>query len=119
MATLIENPNEVPSGSDKKEIWEYFGKVATEQEDISIAEMFANIGWQEPGQIAEFTEYIYVISGRILIETKNENFIVAAGRSIAINKGEWVRFSTPFSGANYIAICIPAFQPTLVKRDEQ
>lgn len=119
MARIVQSPTIVQSaGKGKKLIEEYFGKVSTSQKDISIAVMTADEGWEEPGQIAQFNEYVYVISGTVFIRTKKSDFIVKPKQAILIDKGEWVQFSTPFKyGANYIAICTPAFQPKLVKRD--
>lgn len=120
MAKLIQDPGQIKSNSPKKIIEEYFGNVNTKQKDISIAVMTAKEGWEEPGQIAKFTEYVYVISGRIFVKTKKNSYIVHEKHAIEIEKGEWVQFSAPFSGgAHYIAICIPAFQPSLVKRDKE
>lgn len=118
MAKLIQTPAKIKSGSRKKSIEEYFGKVSTAQKDISIAIMTAKEGWEEPGQIAKFAEYVYVISGKLFVKTKKSTYIVHEKHAIEIEKGEWVQFSSPFGeGAHYIAICIPAFQPSLIKRD--
>ena len=120
MATLIKDPAQIKNDSKgKKIIEEYIGKVNSNQKDISIAVMNASEGWEEPGQVAKFVEYIYVISGRLFVKTKKNDFVVKARETIVIEKGEWVQFSTPFKyGANYIAICTPAFQNSLVKRDD-
>lgn len=118
MATLIKDPAQI-KGVANKRIEEYFGNVATKQKDISIAVMTAKEGWEEDPQIAKFDEYIYVVSGRLYVRTKKDDFVINANEAILIKKGEWVQYSTPFkTGANYIAICVPAFQPSLVKREE-
>jgi mannose-6-phosphate isomerase-like protein (cupin superfamily) len=76
-------------------------------------------GWIEPGQTPEFDEYTVVLKGLLKVETKAETFEVNAGEAIIANKGEWVRYSTPFpEGAEYIAVCLPAFSPDIVHRDE-
>jgi mannose-6-phosphate isomerase-like protein (cupin superfamily) len=120
MATLIDIPVMVRGcNPEEKKIEEYFGKVSTFQDDMSFAVMTAQEGWEEPAQIAQFIEYIYVIKGSLLIETKTNKYRVLSGQAILINKNEWVKFSTPFKfGANYIAICMPAFQENLIKREK-
>lgn len=120
MAKLVQSPAQISSGSPKKIIEEFFGKINTEQKDVSIAVMTAKEGWEEPGQIAKFTEYVYIISGKLFVKTKKHDYIIHEKHAIEIEKGEWVQFSAPFNGgAHYIAICIPAFQEKLVKRDKK
>ena len=76
-------------------------------------------GWREPGQTPEFAEYTVVLRGELQVETRSENFKVAAGQGIVVEAGEWVRYSTPGSeGAEYLAICLPAFSSATVHRDE-
>jgi ethanolamine utilization protein EutQ (cupin superfamily) len=119
MAKLISIPSVIRGhGINEKIIEEYIGKVRTDQEDISIAFMTAQKGWKEPGQIAEFDEYVYVMRGSINVLLKDKEYRVADGQLIMVSKGEWVQFSTPYNIASYMAICIPAFQEHLVKRDE-
>lgn len=101
-----------------KFIQEYFGKPSTNQEDISIAVMTALPFWKEPTQIAEFDEYIYMISGELIVNFQGKKIInMYANDAIKIPKGEKVQFSTGTNPAHYIAICTPAFQEQLVKRD--
>jgi mannose-6-phosphate isomerase-like protein (cupin superfamily) len=124
MAKLISNPSvKIGKGSkgDSKVIEEYFGKTRTNQDDVSIAVMTAKQFWEEPEQIAEFDEYVYVIRGTLLVKvsTNKKPFRVNQGTAIVVHKGEYVQFSTPYmEGASYIAICLPAYQEHLVKRDE-
>jgi mannose-6-phosphate isomerase-like protein (cupin superfamily) len=77
-------------------------------------------GWIEPGQCPKFNEYTVVLKGRLKITTKNGEFILTEGQGIMTEKDEWVRYSTPFGGgAEYIAVCLPAFSPDIVNRDEE
>lgn len=115
MAKVIKSPAQIKSVKNKR-IEEYFGNVATSQKNISIALMTTEEGWEEEPQIAKFDEYIYVISGTLFVRTKGNDYIIRAKEAIEIKKGEWVQYSTPFTpGAVYMAICLPAFQPSLVK----
>jgi quercetin dioxygenase-like cupin family protein len=120
MATLIKVPVTIPNvGTGKKLIEEFFGNVSTKQPNFSLAAMTAESGWEEPGQIAEFDEYVYVYKGIIFVKTLNDEYRVHRGQAILINKGEWVQFSNPYMFATqYVAICVPAFSPKLVKRDK-
>ena len=110
--TLIEAPGNIP-----KIIKEFIGCVNTDTPGVSIAKMESPAGWTEPGQTPEFDEYTIVLKGTLTVETKGNTFEVNAGQAITIEKGEWVRYSTP-GGAEYIAVCIPAFTPDTVHRDE-
>ncbi len=109
--TLIEAPGNIP-----KIIKEFIGCVNTGTQGVSIAKMESPVGWTEPGQTPEFDEYTVVLKGTLTVETKEKTFEVKAGQAITIEKGEWVRYSTP-GGAEYIAVCIPAFTPDTVHRD--
>ena len=109
--TLIEAPGNIP-----KIIKEFVGCVNTGTQGVSIAKMESPAGWTEPGQTPEFDEYTVVLKGTLTVETKEKTFEVKAGQAITIEKGEWVRYSTP-GGAEYIAVCIPAFTPDTVHRD--
>ena len=102
-----------------KFIQEYFGKVNSGQEDISIALMTAMPHWAEVGQVADFDEYIYVMSGELCIDTRDYTYFINPGEMIQIYKSEWVKFYTLKQPTTYIAICVPAFQNHLVKRDEK
>ncbi len=119
MAQIIKSPTVVEAAGNKlKIIEEFFGKMSTKSDDISIARMKSPVGWEEPGQCPEFDEYTVVVRGNLQVETKKQTHFVQAGQAVLINKGEWVRYSTPFEGgAEYIAICIPAFSPDNVNRD--
>jgi mannose-6-phosphate isomerase-like protein (cupin superfamily) len=121
MALFIKEPTIIKAaGNKEKVIKEFFGNVASKTSDVSIAMMKSPEGWIEPGQCPEFNEYTVVLKGKLKITTKKEEFIVTEGQGIMTTKGEWIRYSSPFEGgAEYIAVCIPAFSPGLVKRDEE
>jgi hypothetical protein len=120
MAQLIKSPSIIKAAGTKgKIIQEYFGSVNSNTSEVSIAHMKSPEGWEEPGQQPEFNEYTVVLKGSIKVTTLNEEFIVAEGQAIMTGKGEYVRYSTPFEGgAEYIAVCLPAFSPLLVHRNE-
>lgn len=119
MATVIKSPAQIKSVNNKR-IEEYFGYVATKQKNISIALMTTQEGWEEEPQVAKFDEYVYVISGTLFVRTKNDDYVIRAKEAIEIKKGEWVQYSTPFTpGATYMAICLPAFQSSLVKPSDK
>jgi mannose-6-phosphate isomerase-like protein (cupin superfamily) len=120
MAKIIEKPTIIKAaGNKEKIIKEFFGAVNSGNKDISIAEMKSPDGWLEPGQTPEFDEYTVVIDGELHVELKEKSFDIKAGQAILINKGEWVRYSSPNpEGAHYIAVCLPAFSPDAVYRDE-
>ena len=106
-------------GNKPKIIREYFGNVNSNSTDMSIAKMESPEGWIEPGQRPEFDEYTIVLRGLLRVKTKNNIIYVKAGESIHTYKGEWIQYSTPEpGGAEYIAVCIPAFSPDTVHRDE-
>jgi mannose-6-phosphate isomerase-like protein (cupin superfamily) len=106
------------TGTKEKIIREVFGRVNSNTDEVSIAHMTSPEGWEEPGQQPEFDEYTYVLSGKLKVETETGNYEIESGQAIEAKKGEWVRYSTPFpSGAEYIAICLPAFSIDLVNRD--
>lgn len=119
MAVFINEPSVISaSGNKPKEIQEYVGRVNSSTTDTSIARMISPQGWIEPGQTPEFDEYTLVLKGTLKVETKKEIFIVSEGQAIIVNKGEWVRYSTPeIGGAEYIAVCLPAFSVEKVHRD--
>lgn len=120
MAEFISKPSIIEAaGNPPKKIEEYFGRVNSVTQDVSIARMISPSGWQEPGQRPEFDEYTVVLKGMLCIETETDQFEVRAGQAIITRKGEWVRYSTPgLEGAEYIAVCLPAFSPDTVHRDE-
>ena len=120
MAEHIPSPTIITSaGNLPKRIAEFVGRVNTKTAGVSIAQMTSPGGWLEPGQTPEFDEYTLVLRGSLRVETKSGVFDVPAGQAIAAPKGEWVRYSTPGSeGAEYVAVCVPAFSPGIVHRDE-
>ena len=120
MATLISTPTIIPAAGNKpKIIAEYIGNVNSKNGNVSIAKMKSPDGWLEPGQTPEFDEFTVVLAGTLKVETKEEIFLVKEGQAIIAHKGEWVRYSSPEpEGAEYIAVCLPAFSPVLVHRDE-
>jgi mannose-6-phosphate isomerase-like protein (cupin superfamily) len=119
MAQLITNPAIIKAaGNKEKIIKEYFGRVNSKTDEVSIAVMKSPQGWEEPGQCPKFNEYTVVLKGALKIKTKKEEFIVSEGMGILTSSDEWVQYSSPFKGgAEYIAICLPAFSPDIVHRD--
>jgi ethanolamine utilization protein EutQ len=98
---------------------EYFGLVNSGHEQVSIAHMQSPGGWEEPGQQPEFDEFTLVLRGRLRVEHSDGLMDVLAGQAVVAHGGEWVRYSTPDAdGAEYIAVCLPAFSPATVHRDE-
>ena len=119
MAKFIDKPSIIEAAGNKpKIIEEYFGRVNSATEEISVARMKSPAGWVEPGQTPEFNEYTVVIKGILSVKTKDKNYEVPAGSAILIDAGEWVQYSSPDKqGAEYIAVCLPAFSPETVHRD--
>jgi ethanolamine utilization protein EutQ len=117
---IIESPSRVQAaGTKPKLIDEFVGRVNTGDERLSVARMQSPEGWQEPGQCPEFDEYTVVIDGALHVEYEGGEADVRAGQAILVKAGEWVRYSTPEAGgAHYVAICLPAFSPDTVHRDE-
>jgi len=120
MATVINNPTIIEAAGNKpKIIEEFIGRVNSKTDDVSIARMKSPAGWVEPGQTPEFNEYTVVLGGTLRVTTKAETVDVHAGEAIIAPKGEWVQYSSPEAeGAEYIAVCLPAFSPDIVHRDE-
>jgi mannose-6-phosphate isomerase-like protein (cupin superfamily) len=118
MIQLIKSPAIIKAaGNKEKIIKEFFGHVNSKTPEVSIAHMTSPEGWIEPGQSPKFNEYTVVLKGRLKITTKDEEYIVAEGQGIMTAKDEWVQYSTPFKGgAEYIAVCLPAFSPETVHR---
>ncbi len=117
MPTHVPSPTRVEAvGTKPKLIDEYIGRVNTGTESVSVAHMRSPAGWQEPGQRPEFEEYTVVLSGTLVVEHEGGSIEVAAGQAIIARPGQWVRYSTP-QGAEYIAVCRPAFSPDTVHRD--
>lgn len=119
MAKLIKKPQIIEAAGNKpKIIEEYFGRVNSGTSEVSIARMKSPDGWVEPGQCPEFDEYTVVIKGILSVKTMDGSFDVMAGQGIFISKDEWVQYSSPYDGgAEYIAVCLPAFSPETVHRD--
>lgn len=120
MPIIIKSPTRIESAGNKpKIIEEYFGRVNSKTEVISIAKMTSPQGWIEPGQRPEFDEYTVVLKGTLQVKTEKETIEVKAGSAILTLKGEWIKYSTPSeNGTEYVAICLPAFSPEIVNRDE-
>lgn len=117
MPKLIPAPTRIPVPGGKR-IDEYAGRVNNGETRLSIAHMRSPAGWSEPGQAPEFDEYTIVLQGCMRVETRDGVIEVPAGQAILTEKGEWVRYSTP-EGAEYIAVCLPAFAPDLAHRDPE
>lgn len=120
MTKLIRTPSTIEAaGTKPKLIEEFIGLVNTNSDDVSIARMRSPGGWLEPGQTPDFDEYSLVLSGVLRVETKDGVTDVGAGQAIIAPKGAWVRYSTPTDdGAEYVAVCKPAFSMERVNRDE-
>jgi mannose-6-phosphate isomerase-like protein (cupin superfamily) len=119
MARLIAGPTVVPAvGTKPKVIEEFVGRVRSATSDVSIARMKSPSGWVEPGQTPQFDEYTVVLRGVLRVETRGGTLDVGAGQAVHAPRGEWVRYSTPGpEGAEYVAVCLPAFSPASVHRD--
>ena len=117
MPRLVPSATRIPVPGDKK-IEEYIGRVNTQDSAVSIAHMHSPSGWSEPGQSPEFDEYTVVLRGALRVESKSGVLEVKAGQAVIAVRGEWVRYSTPGAeGAEYIAVCLAAFDPETVHRD--
>jgi quercetin dioxygenase-like cupin family protein len=119
MPRLIAKPTVVPAvGSPPKIIAEHVGRVNSQTAEVSIARMTSPEGWSEPGQRPEFDEYTHVLAGCLRVEFEGGALDVSAGQTVIASRGEWVRYSTPHAGgAQYVAVCVPAFSPDTVHRD--
>ncbi len=120
MPTVIAQPTRIQAAGNKpKLIDEFIGRVNSRTNGVSVAHMRSPAGWQEPGQTPEFDEFTIVLKGTLRVEHKGGECIVRAGQAVIAHKGEWVRYSTPEpDGAEYIAVCLPAFSMEAVHRDE-
>ncbi|MEO7716198.1 MAG: cupin domain-containing protein [Capsulimonas sp.] len=119
MPTLIAAPTVIEAAGNKpKLIEEFIGRVNSETSDLSIARMTSPGGWTEPAQTPEFAEYTLVLNGSLRVTSQDGSYTdVAAGQAIIVPAGEWVQYSTPAdTGAQYIAVCLPAFSPDTVHR---
>jgi mannose-6-phosphate isomerase-like protein (cupin superfamily) len=120
MFKIIDKPTIIQAAGNKpKRILEYIGRVNSRTAEVSIAHMKSPAGWEEPGQQPEFDEYTVVLKGALQVETKDRTVQIQAGQAVYVSGGEWVRYSSPDpGGAEYIAVCLPAFSPDTVHRDE-
>lgn len=119
MPELIEEPTRVTAaGEPPKLIDEYVGRVTTGESRLSVAHMRSPSGWSEPGQRPEFDEFTVVLQGVLVVEHEGGALQVTAGQAVHTRPGEWVRYATPGAdGAEYVAVCLPAFSPQTVHRD--
>ena len=120
MPKVIEAPSIIKAvGNKPKIIEEYVGRVNTKTEDISIARMKSPEGWVEPGQTPEFEEFTLVVRGILNVKTKESVLVLKEGQAVLLREGEWVQYSSPEpGGAEYISVCLPAFSPVTVHRDD-
>jgi mannose-6-phosphate isomerase-like protein (cupin superfamily) len=117
MPELVKSPTRIPVPANKL-IDEYIGRVNSGHESVSIAHMHSPPGWSEPGQQPEFDEFTIVLRGAVRVESKEGVMEVRAGQAVVARRGEWVRYSTPGAeGAEYIAVCVPAFDLDSAHRD--
>lgn len=105
-------------GAPPKRIQEFCGRLVSSTPELSVARMVSPAGWSEPGQTPEFDEITVVLRGVLVVHSRTDTHRVGAGQAIHVSAGEWVRYATPEpEGAEYIAVCRPAFSPALVRRD--
>ena len=117
MPSFIERPTRFTAmGDEPKIIDEYVGNVTSHTEQVSIAHMICPAGWTEPGQAPDFTVYNYVLKGALRVKHKDGVLDVRAGQAVICHRAEWVQYTSP-EGAEYIAVCVPAFSPKKVNRD--
>lgn len=119
MVKLIERATCIQAaGFPPKQIEEFVGRVNSGTEGVSIARMRSPSGWKEPGQIGEFDEYTIVLKGVLQLNLRDGTLEVKEGQAVFVPAGEWVQYSTPApEGAEYMAVCLPAFSPSIVRRD--
>ena len=120
MAIKIERPSVIQAAGNKpKQIEEYIGRINSQTTEVSIARMKSPAGWKEPGQKPEFDEYTVVLKGILRVRTETGEVDINAGEAVIAQANEWVQYSSPGDGgAEYIAVCLPAFSPDTVHRDE-
>ncbi len=120
MSIHIKNPTRIKSvGNKPKIIDEFIGRVNSQTSGVSIARMQSPSGWIEPAQTPDFNEFTLVLMGEVHVKTENDSFVVKSGEAFIAEKGKTVQYSTPGpEGAEYIAVCLPAFSPETVHRDE-
>jgi mannose-6-phosphate isomerase-like protein (cupin superfamily) len=121
MPTKISSPGIIDAaGTRPKRIEEYVGRVNSGTAAVSVARMVSPAGWEEPGQRPEFDEYTLVLKGRLRVESQDGTLDIRAGEAVIAHAGQWIRYSTPEpEGAEYIAVCLPAFSPEIVHRDDE
>jgi mannose-6-phosphate isomerase-like protein (cupin superfamily) len=121
MPTVIQKPTIIAAAGNKpKIIEEFIGRVNSKTDALSVAKMTSPSGWVEPGQTPEFDEYTVVLRGSLRVTTRDGSIDVNAGQAVITHAGEWVQYSTPGeTGAEYVAICLPAFAPGIVHRDAE
>ncbi len=119
MPIVIKSPTIIEAAGNKpKIIEEYFGRVNSKTSEVSVAKMTSPQGWIEPGQRPQFDEYTVVLKGTLQVKTEKEMIDINAGSAILTKKGEWIQYSTPYDGgAEYVAVCLPAFSLETVHRD--
>lgn len=119
MPTLVDKPTRINAAGNKpKLIDEYVGRANSGTESVSVAHMRSPSGWAEPAQRPEFDEYTIVLRGTLHVRHRDGEFDVHAGQAVVAHAGEWVQYSTPGpDGAEYIAVCLPAFSPNTVHRE--
>jgi len=120
MPTLVPQPTRIKAAGNKpKLIDEYIGRVNSKDSTVSVAQMRSPQGWVEPGQAPEFDEFTIVLKGTLRVRSKAGEFDVSAGQAVIAHRGEWIQYSTPHEGgAEYIAVCVPAFSIETVHRDQ-
>jgi mannose-6-phosphate isomerase-like protein (cupin superfamily) len=119
MPTFVKAPTVIQAAGNKpKVIEEYVGRVNTKTHATSVARMQSPGGWVEPGQKPDFDEYTVVLKGMLRVKTASGTTDVRAGQAVIVHAGEWIQYSSPEDGgAEYIAVCLPAFSPETVHRD--
>ena len=119
MPRLLQQPSVIEAaGNTPKRIEEFVGRVNSGHTGVSVARMTSPAGWVEPGQRPQFEEVTLVLDGLLRVESESGTLEVHAGQAVVTAPGEWVRYSTP-DGASYVAICLPAFSPDTVHRDQE
>src|SRR5262245_50645398 len=121
MPTFIPAPARIAAaGTKPKQIDEYIGRISSGTAGVSVAHMRSPAGWIEPGQTPEFDEFTIVLKGTLQVEYSQGVIDVGAGQAVIAHRGEWIRYSTPGAeGAEYIAVCVPAFSGETVRRDAE
>lgn len=120
MPILIAQPTRISAaGTKPKLIDEYIGRVNTKTDGVSVAHMRSPQGWEEPGQTPEFDEFTLVLKGMVRVQHRDGHIDATSGQAVVAHRGEWIQYSTPAEGgAEYIAVCLPAFSIETVHRDQ-